>query len=85
MVTAAMKLRRSLLGRKAMKNLDSIDISLLINVHIVKVVVFSRVMYGSESRTKKKVKRQRIDAFEQWCWRRLLESLGLEGDQTSPF
>ena len=85
MVTAAMKLRRSLLGRKAMKNLDSIDISLLINVHIVKVVVFSRVMYGSESRTKKKVKRQRIDAFEQWWWRRLLESLGLEGDQTSPF
>ena len=84
MVTAAMKLRRSLLGRKAMKNLDSIDISLLINVHIVKVVVFSRVMYGSESRTKKKVKRQRIDAFEVWCWKRLLRIPWTAKDPTSP-
>ena len=84
-----MKLRRSLLGRKVMTNLDSIfksrDITLPTKVHIVKAMVFPVVMYGSESRTKKKVKRQRIDAFEQWWWRRLLESLGLEGDQTSPF
>ena len=59
-----------------MKNLDSIlksiDISLLINVHLVKAMVFPVVTYGCENKTKKKVKRQRIDAFELWCWRRLL-------------
>ena len=68
--------RRSFLGRKAMRNLDSIlksiDISLLINAHLVKAMGFPVVMYGCESRTKKKIKRQRIDTFELWCWRRLL-------------
>ena len=65
-----------LLGRKAMSNLDSIfksrDITLLTNVHLVKVMVFSVVLYGCESWTVKKVERQRTDAFELWCWRRLL-------------
>ena len=65
-----------LLGRKAMTNLDSIlksrDITLPTKVHLVKVMVFPEVMYGCESWTIKKAKRQRIDAFELWCWRRLL-------------
>ena len=64
-----------LLGRKAMKNLDSIlkaEISLPTKVHIVKAVVFPVVMYGCESWTIKKTEHQRIDAFELWCWRRLL-------------
>ena len=65
-----------LFGRKALKNLDSIlksrDITLLTNVHVVKSVVFSVVMYGCESWTIKKAKHQRNDAFELWCWRRLL-------------
>ena len=60
--------RRSFPGRKAMRNLDSIlksiDISLLINAHLVKAMGFPVVMYGCESRTKKKIKRQRIDTFE---------------------
>ena len=64
------------LGRKAMTNLDSIlksrDITLLTNVCIVKAMVFPVVMYGYESRTIKKTEHQRIDAFELWCWRRLL-------------
>ena len=68
--------RRLLLGRKAMTNLDSmlksIDITLPTKVHLVKVMVFPEVMYGCESWTIKKAKRQRIDAFELWCWRRLL-------------
>ena len=68
--------RRLLLGRKAMINLDSIfksrDITLPANVHLVKAMVFSIVMYGCESWTVKKAKYQRIDAFELWCWRRLL-------------
>ena len=76
MVTAAMKLRHLLLGRKAMTNLDSIlksrGITLLTNVHIVKAMVFPVVMYGCESWTIKKAEHQRIDAFELWCWRRLL-------------
>ena len=72
MVTAAMKLkRRLLLGRKAMTNLDSIlksrDITFLSEVHLVKAMVFSVVMYGCESWTIKKVECQRIDAFELWC------------------
>ena len=75
MVTAAMKLRRLLLGRKAMTNLDSIlksrDISLPTKVHLVKVMVFPVVMYGCESWAIKKAERWRIDAFELWCWRRL--------------
>ena len=76
MVTANMKLRHLLLGRKAMTNLDSIlksrDITLPTKVHLVKAVVFPVVMYGCESWTLKKAECQRIDAFELWCWRRLL-------------
>ena len=76
MVTAAMKLRRLLLGRKAMTNLDCIlisrDITLLTKVCLVKAMVFPVVMYGCESWTIKKAESQRIDAFELWCWRRLL-------------
>ena len=76
MVTTAMKLRHLLLGRKAMTNLDSIlrsrDINSLTKVHLVKAMVFPIVMYGSESWTIKKDEHQRIDAFELWCWKRLL-------------
>ena len=55
-------------------------------VRLVKAMVFPVVMYGCESWTVKKAEHQRIDAFELWCWRRLLrESLGLQGDPTSPF
>ena len=68
--------RRLLLGRKAMTNLDSIlksrDIILPIKVHLVKVMVFPVVMYGCERWTIKKAERRRIDAFELWCWSRLL-------------
>ena len=68
--------RPLLLGKKAMTNLDSIlksrDITLPAKVHLVKVMVFPVVMYGCESWTIKKAERQRIDAFELWCWRRLL-------------
>ena len=76
MVTAAMKLRLLLLGRKVMTNLDSIlksrDITLPTKVHLVKAMVFPVVMYGCESWTIKKAECQRINAFELWCWRRLL-------------
>ena len=69
--------RRLLLGRKAMTYLDSIlkirDIILPTKVRLVKAVVFSVVMYGCESWTIKKAEHQRIDAFELWCWRRLLK------------
>ena len=65
-----------LLGRKAMTNLDSVlksrDITLPTKVHLVKAMVFLAVMYGCESWTIKKAEHQRIDAFELWCWRRLL-------------
>ena len=75
-VIAAMKLRHLLLGKKAMTNLDSIlksrDINLPTKVHLVKAMVFPVVMYGCESWTIKKAKHRRIDAFELWCWRRLL-------------
>ena len=68
--------RRLLLGRKAMTNLDSIlksrDITLPTKVCLVKAMVFPVVMYGCESWTIKKAECQRIDAFELWCWRRLL-------------
>ena len=68
--------RRLLLGRKVMTNLDSIlksrDIALPTKVHLVKATVFPVVMYGYESWTIKKPECQRIDAFELWCWRRLL-------------
>ena len=65
-----------LLGRKVMTNLDSIlksrDITLPTKVHLVKAMVFPVAMYGCESWTVKKAECQRIDAFELWCWRRLL-------------
>ena len=68
--------RRLLLGRKVMSNLDSIfksrDITLPTKVCLVKAMVFPVVMYGGESWTMKKTERWRIDAFELWCWRRLL-------------
>ena len=68
--------RRLLLGRKVMTNLDSIlksrDIPMPTKVRLVKVMVFPVVMYGCESWTVKKAERRRIDAFELWCWRRLL-------------
>ena len=68
--------RHLLLGRKAVTNLDSIlkskDITLTTKVRLVKAMVFPAVMYGCESWTIKKAERQRIDAFELWCWRRPL-------------
>ena len=68
--------RHFLLGRKAMTNLDSIlksrDVTLPTKVHLVKAMVFPVVMYGCDSWTIKKAERRRIDAFELWCWRRLL-------------
>ena len=68
--------RRLLLGRKVMSKVDSIlksrDITLPTKVHLVKAMVFPVVMYGRESWTIKKAKCRRIDAFELWCWRRLL-------------
>ena len=77
MVISAMKLKRLLLpGRKVMTNLDSIlksrDTTLPTKVHLVKAMVFPMVMYGCESWTIKKVEHPCIDAFELWCWRRLL-------------
>ena len=67
--------RHLLLGRKVMTNLEKIlksrDITLSTNVHLVKAMVFPVVMHGCESWTIKKAERQRIDAFELWCWRRL--------------
>ena len=79
--------RRLLLGRKVMTNLDSVlksrDITLSMEVHLVKAMVFPVVMYGCESWTIKKAECWRIDVFELWCWRKL-ESLGLPGDPTSP-
>ena len=71
--------RHLLLGRKAMSKLDSIlksrDITLLTTFCVVKAMVFPVVMYGCESSTVKKAERRRIDAFELWCWRRLLRVL----------
>ena len=68
--------RRLLLGRKVMTNLDSIlksrDITLPTKIRLAKAMVFPVVMYGCESWTVKKSERRRIDAFELWCWRRLL-------------
>ena len=69
--------RPFLLGRKAMTNLDSVlksrDVTLLTKVRIVKGMVFPVVTYGCESWTVKKAEHQRIEAFELWCWRRLLK------------
>ena len=71
--------RHLFLGRKAMTNLDSIiksrDITLPTKVHVVKAMIFPVVMYGYESWTIKKAECQRINAFEVWCWRRLLRVL----------
>ena len=68
--------RLLLLGRKAMTNLDSIlksrDITLPTKVHLVKAMVYPVVMYGCECWTTKKAEHRRIDAFEVWCWKRLL-------------
>ena len=86
--------RHLLLRRKAMTNLDSIlksrDVTLPTKVRLVKSMVFPVVMYGCESWTIKKAEHRRTDAFELWCQRRRLredsgESLGLQGDPTSPF
>ena len=89
--------RRLLLGRKVVTNLDSIlksrDITLPIKVHLVKAMVFPSVMYGCECWTLKKAERQRTDAFEVWCWRRLKSPLDFKqiqpvhpkGDQSLVF
>ena len=70
-----------------MTNLDSVlksrDITLLTKVHLVKAMIFSVVMYGFENWTMKKAEQQRTDAFELWCWTRLLKVPELQGDQTS--
>ena len=75
MVTAAMKLRCLLIGRKAMINLDSVlkTRGITSKVHLVKAMVFPIVINGGESWTRKKAECQRIDAFELWCWKRLLK------------
>ena len=71
--------RRLLLARKVMTNLDSIfksrDITLPTKIRLVKAMIFPVVMYGYKSQTVKKAERRRIDAFELWCWRRLLRVL----------
>ena len=81
--------RRLLVGRKVMTNLDSIfksrDITSPTKVHLVKAMVFPVVMYGCESLTVKKAECRRFDAFELWCWRRLLRVPWTAGDPTSPF
>ena len=80
--------RRLLLGRKVMTNLDSIlksrDITLPTKVHLVKAMIFPVVMYGCESWTVKKAERRRIDAFELWCWRKLLSPLACEIKPVNP-
>ena len=77
-----------LLGRKVITNLDSIlksrDSTLPTKVYLVKAIVFPVVMYGCKSWTIKKAEHRRIDAFELWCWEDSWESLGLQGDPTSP-
>ena len=82
-MTAAMKLRHLFLGRKVMTNLDSIlksrDITLSTKVHLVKAMVFPVVTYGCESWTIIKAEHQRIDAFELWCWRKLLRVVWTAG------
>ena len=76
MVTTAMKLKDTCSLEEKLTNLDSIlkskDITLPTKVHLVKAMVFPVVMYGCENWTIKKAERRRIDAFELWCWRRLL-------------
>ena len=79
--------RYLLLGRKLMTNLDSIlksrDITFPTEVRLVQIMVFPVVMYGCEGSTTKPAEHQRIDAFERWCWRRLLRVLGVHRDQIS--
>ena len=79
--------RHLLLGRKAVTNLDSIlksrDITLSTKVHLVKAMVFLAVMYECESWTINKAEHQRIDAFELWCWRRLLR-IPLDCEEIQP-
>ena len=81
--------RRLLLGRKVMTNLDSVlksrDITLPTKIRLVKAMVFPVVMYGCESWTVKKAECRRIDAFELWCWRRLLKFPWTSRRSTSPF
>ena len=81
--------RRLLLGRKVVTNLESIlksrDITLPTKVRLVKAMVFPVVMYGCESWTVKRAERRRIDAFELWCWRRLLRVPWPARRSTSPF
>ena len=88
MVTAAMKLKDACSYGKVMTNLDNMcesrDITLPTEVHLVKAVVFPVVIYGCENWNIKKAEHWRIDAFEMWCWRRLLRVLGLQGEPTSP-
>ena len=80
--------RHLLLGRKVMTNLDSIlksrDITLLTKVCLVKAMVFPVVMYGYQSWTVKKAEHRRIDAFELWCWRRLLRVPRTARNTSSP-
>ena len=80
--------RQLLLGRIVMTKLDNIlksrDITLSTKVHLGKAMVFPVVMYGCESWTVKKADCRRIDAFELWCWRRLLRAPWIQGDPTSP-
>ena len=80
--------RRLLLGRKIMTNLDTIfksrDITLPTKVRLVKAMIFPVVIYICEIWTLKKAEHRRIDAFEPWCWRRLLRVLWTAGDPTSP-
>ena len=79
--------RRLLLERKVMSNLDNIlksrDITLPTKDRLVKAMVFPVVTYGRDSWTIKKAQCETVDAFELWCWRRLLRVLGLQGDPTS--
>ena len=81
--------RRLLLGRKVMTNLDSMLKSRVITLptkfHLVKAVVLPVIMYGCESWTIKKAEHRRIDAFELWCWRRLLWVPRTVRDSTSPY
>ena len=89
MLTAAMKLKDTCSLEESYdqsrQHIKNRDITLPIKVCLVKAMVFLVVMCGYESWTIKKAERHRIDAFELWCWRRLLrETLGLQGDPTSP-
>ena len=88
MVTASMKLKHLLHGRRAMKKLDSIlkcrDITSSTKLCLVRVMVFPVVMYGCESSTIKEAECRRIDAFELWWWRRLFRVPWMRGDPTSP-